>query len=100
MPETVRWYLEVVFLVVNCFALGAALMALVLHRVLPEADEPLNIVTFTEADGRTTLTVLVQTTSRELRDMIINSGMETGMQEAMDHLEQVAVSLRGARAQL
>jgi uncharacterized protein YndB with AHSA1/START domain len=67
---------------------------------LPEADEPLNIVTFTEADGRTTLTVLVQTTSRELRDMIINSGMETGMQEAMDHLEQVAVSLRSARAQL
>ena len=61
---------------------------------LPEADEPLNIVTFTEAGGRTTLTVLVQTTSRELRDMIINSGMETGMQEAMDHLEQVAVSLR------
>ena len=61
---------------------------------LPEADEPLNIVTFTEAGGRTTLSVLVQTSSRELRDMIINSGMETGMQEAMDHLEQVAVSLR------
>ena len=40
MPETVRWYLEIVFLVVTCFALGAALMALVLHLVLPEADEP------------------------------------------------------------
>src|SRR6266540_3078279 len=38
---------------------------------LPAEDEPLNIVTFTEAEGRTTLTVLVQTTSKELRDTII-----------------------------
>jgi hypothetical protein len=36
----------------------------------------------------------VQTPSRELRDMIIDSGMEGGVQEAMDRLEQVAVSLR------
>jgi uncharacterized protein YndB with AHSA1/START domain len=61
--------------------------------LVPE-DEPLNIVTFTEVDGRTTLEILVQTTSRELRDLIIDSGMEGGMQEAMDRLEQVAVSLR------
>jgi uncharacterized protein YndB with AHSA1/START domain len=61
---------------------------------LPAEDEPLNIVTFTEADGRTTLTLLVQTTSKELRDLIIDSGMEGGMQEGMDLLEQVAVSLR------
>jgi uncharacterized protein YndB with AHSA1/START domain len=61
---------------------------------LPAEDEPLNIVTFAEADGRTTLTLLVQTTSRELRDTIIDSGMEAGMQEGMDLLEQVAVSLR------
>jgi uncharacterized protein YndB with AHSA1/START domain len=61
---------------------------------LPAADEPLNIVTFSEVDGRTTLTVVVQTTSKELRDTIINSGMEAGMQEGMDLLEQVAVSLR------
>jgi len=61
---------------------------------LPEADEPLNTVTFTEVDRRTTLTVLVQTTSKELRDAIINSGMEGGMQEGLDLLEQVAISLR------
>jgi uncharacterized protein YndB with AHSA1/START domain len=61
---------------------------------LAPEDEPLNIVTFTEAEGRTTLTVLVQTTSKELRDTIIDSGMEVGMQEGMDLLEQVAVSLR------
>jgi uncharacterized protein YndB with AHSA1/START domain len=61
---------------------------------LPAEDEPLNIVTFTEAHGRTTLTLLVQCTSKELRDTIIDSGMEVGMQEGMDLLEQVAVSLR------
>ena len=61
---------------------------------LAPEDEPLNIVTFTEVDGRTTLEILVQTTSRELRDMIVGSGMEAGMQESLDALEQVAVSLR------
>ena len=60
---------------------------------LAAADEPLNIVTFTEVDGRTTLSLLAQTTSQELRDTIIESGMEAGMQEQMDLLEQVAVSL-------
>ena len=47
----------------------------------PDGDVPLNIIDFTEADGRTTLTLLVQTSSKELRDAIIESGMETGMQE-------------------
>ena len=60
----------------------------------PEGEAPLNIVTFTEADGRTLLTLLVQCPSKEVRDMIIDSGMEAGMQESMDVLEQVAISLR------
>ena len=51
-------------------------------------------LTLTEADGRTTLSVLVQHETKEHRDAHINSGMEGGMQEAMDLLEQVAVSLR------
>jgi len=63
------------------------------EQPLAEADTPLNIVTFTEVDGRTTLTLLVQTTSKELRDMIIDSGMEAGLQEQMDALEQVAIGL-------
>jgi uncharacterized protein YndB with AHSA1/START domain len=54
----------------------------------------LNTATFTETDGRTTLTILVQAPSKEVRDAIIDSGMEGGMQEAMDLLEQVARSLR------
>jgi uncharacterized protein YndB with AHSA1/START domain len=61
---------------------------------LPEGEAPLNIVTFTEADGRTILTLLTQAPNRQLRDAIIDSGMETGMQEQMDLLEQIAVSLR------
>ena len=53
-----------------------------------------NTATFTEAGGRTTLTILVDAPSKEVRDAIIDSGMEGGMQEAMDQLEQVAQSLR------
>jgi uncharacterized protein YndB with AHSA1/START domain len=66
------------------------------YEGIPEADElaTLNTATFTEADGRTTLTVLVQCPSKQVRDAIIDSGMEAGMQDAMDLLEQVAVSLR------
>ncbi len=56
--------------------------------------EAVNTVTFTEVDGRTTLTILVQHASKEDRDAHIDSGMEAGMQDAMDLLEQVAVSLR------
>jgi uncharacterized protein YndB with AHSA1/START domain len=60
---------------------------------MPEG-EALDTLTLTEADGRTTLSILVQHSSREHRDAHINSGMEAGMQKSMDLLEQVAVSLR------
>jgi uncharacterized protein YndB with AHSA1/START domain len=59
-----------------------------------EAGAVVSTATFAEKDGRTTLTVLAQHANREIRDMVINSGMEGGMQESMDHLEQVAISLR------
>ena len=58
----------------------------------PEA-EAVNTITFDEQDGRTTLSILVQHASMEFRDMHINSGMEVGMQEGMDKLEQIARSL-------
>jgi uncharacterized protein YndB with AHSA1/START domain len=62
----------------------------------PEGQEQrtLNTATFTEDGGRTTLTILVEAPSKEIRDAIIDSGMEAGMQDAMDLLEEVAVSLR------
>jgi uncharacterized protein YndB with AHSA1/START domain len=56
--------------------------------------EAVDTLTLTEVDGRTTLTILVQHSSKEHRDAHIDSGMEAGMQDAMDLLEQVAVSLR------
>jgi uncharacterized protein YndB with AHSA1/START domain len=65
------------------------------YEGMPEG-EAVDTLTFTEVDGRTILTLLVQHTSKEDRDAHINSGMEAGMQEAMDLLEQVAVSLRSA----
>jgi uncharacterized protein YndB with AHSA1/START domain len=58
-----------------------------------EDDATVNTTTFAEADGRTTLTTLVECRTREIRDMIVGSGMEGGMQEAMDRLEEVARSL-------
>jgi uncharacterized protein YndB with AHSA1/START domain len=49
--------------------------------------------TFTEADGRTTLTILTVLESKEIRDIIVDSGMEVGVQEQMDLLEELAISL-------
>ena len=63
------------------------------YEGMPEA-EAVDTLTFTEVDGRTTLTILVQHTSKEHRDAHIESGMEAGLQDALDLLEQVAVSLR------
>ena len=60
----------------------------------PDANATLNTLTLTEEDGRTMLTVLVQAPSKEVRDAIVESGMEVGMQDAMDLLEEVAISLR------
>ena len=58
-----------------------------------EDDATVNTVTFTEVDGRTLLTTVVECRTKEIRDMIIESGMEGGMQEAFDKLEELARSL-------
>jgi uncharacterized protein YndB with AHSA1/START domain len=59
----------------------------------PDA-EALDTLTLTEVDGRTTLSILVQHSSKAHRDAHIESGMEDGLQDALDLLEEVAVSLR------
>lgn len=59
-----------------------------------EDDAVLTTTTFVETDGRTILTQLTECRTRDVRDAIIESGMEVGMQEAMDKLEEVAISLR------
>ena len=62
------------------------------YEAMPES-EALNIVKFSEADGRTTVTLLMQLESKDVRDMILSSGMEVGMQEQLDLLEAVAIAL-------
>jgi uncharacterized protein YndB with AHSA1/START domain len=53
----------------------------------------LTTLTLIEENGRTTLALLVEAGSREVRDVIMGSGMEAGVQDAWDLLEQVAISL-------
>jgi uncharacterized protein YndB with AHSA1/START domain len=60
---------------------------------MPDA-ETVDTMTLKEVNGRTELTILVQHKNQENRDAHINSGMEGGLQEALDLLEQVAISLR------
>jgi uncharacterized protein YndB with AHSA1/START domain len=63
-----------------------------IYEGMPEG-EAVDTVTFTEAEGRTTLTILVQHTSQEHRDAHVESGMEDGLQDALDLLEQAVSSL-------
>jgi uncharacterized protein YndB with AHSA1/START domain len=62
------------------------------YEAIPGA-EVLNTITFAEAGGRTTMTVLVDCPTQELRDGMMASGMEIGMQEAYDLIEQIAIEL-------
>ena len=61
--------------------------------VTEEEGATLNTATFAERDGRTTLTILIQTANRVSRDAIIASGMEDGLQDALDLLERQAIAL-------
>jgi uncharacterized protein YndB with AHSA1/START domain len=66
------------------------------YEGIPDAERhaALDTLTLTEVNGGTLLTILVEHPTKEGRDAHINSGMEDGMQDALDLLEQVAVSLR------
>ena len=58
-------------------------------------DAPaLNTITFEEHEGRTMMTILVEHANRENRDMHVNSGMEDGLQDAFELLEQTVIALR------
>lgn len=56
--------------------------------------EAVNTATFTEENGRTTVTLLVEHSCREHRDAHVDFGMEDGLQDALDLLEHLAISLR------
>jgi uncharacterized protein YndB with AHSA1/START domain len=55
----------------------------------------LTTVTFVDSGRGTRVTVLVEHRTEADRDMHLNSGMEDGLQEAMDKLELLAAGLDG-----
>jgi uncharacterized protein YndB with AHSA1/START domain len=61
---------------------------------LTDDDATVNTVTLEEIAGRTTLTSVTDCVTAETRDMIMATGMEGGMQDAYDLLEEVAISMR------
>jgi uncharacterized protein YndB with AHSA1/START domain len=62
------------------------------YEAMPGA-EVVNTITFGEDGGRTRLTVLVDCGTQEIRDGMMASGMEAGMQEAYDLIEELAIEL-------
>ena len=60
----------------------------------PGTGPALVTVELAEDAGRTRLQMLMELEDRETRDAIIESGMEGGLQEGLDLLEQIAVELR------
>ncbi|HEX4221222.1 MAG TPA: SRPBCC family protein [Pseudonocardiaceae bacterium] len=63
-----------------------------IYEAIPDAVAT-SAMTLTEQDGHTLLSLLVRHANKENRDGHVNSGMEDGLQEALDYLEQVAVGL-------
>jgi uncharacterized protein YndB with AHSA1/START domain len=74
------------------------IVATEIYEGTPDGDSPpeINVITFTELpEDRTRLEMLTKCPSNEIRDIIVNSGMEAGMQDGMDLLEELAIELRG-----
>ena len=60
----------------------------------PEAGAAVVTCTFEDLEGgRTKLSMLTRVDTLQVRDMIIGTGMETGAQEGLDILEQIAIEL-------
>ncbi len=71
---------------------GERIVSTEVYEGAPDAAS-LNSLTLSEQDGRTTLELLVQHANKQDRDMHVSSGMEAGLQDALDLLEELAVSL-------
>src|SRR5215831_14725100 len=63
-----------------------------IYEAVPDASA-VTTVTFSEHDGRTKVSILVEHETKANRDAHINSGMEAGLQDALDLLEDVASAL-------
>ena len=63
-----------------------------IYEAFPDAPA-LSTETFTESDGRTTVTMLIEHELKEHRDAHVQSGMEDGLQDALDLVEEIIASL-------
>ena len=63
-----------------------------IYAPFPDAESVVTSV-FTEEHGKTRLTVTAQYPSKDVRDIVISSGMEKGAAISYDRLEEVARSL-------
>lgn len=68
------------------------LVATEVYEPYPES-EAINTLTLEEQDGVTTMMILVTHDSKEARDAIIASGMESGLQHSLDRADKVLASL-------
>ncbi len=68
---------------------GERIVSTEIFEGMPQAAAT-STVTFTDSPGGTTLAILVQHQSQANRDTHLRSGMEHGLQAALDHLEEVA----------
>ncbi|MGN6105896.1 MAG: SRPBCC family protein [Kofleriaceae bacterium] len=64
------------------------------QRFEPFPDEVIITVTFEERGGKTHMMSRELYPSKEVREMVIASGMEHGMRETMDLLDELVASLR------
>jgi uncharacterized protein YndB with AHSA1/START domain len=71
---------------------GERIVSTEVFEGMPEAAA-VSTVTFDDLQGGTLLSILVDHSSREHRDAHVNSGMEDGLQEALDDLEEVVREL-------
>ena len=63
---------------------------------MAELGKAVITATFTEANGKTHVHFSEVYPSADVRDGVIASGMETGMRNVMDQLEELAISLASA----
>jgi len=61
-----------------------------------EGEPATNVLTLSEAGGRTTLTLNMTYPSKEIRDMAVESGMTDGMGMGYDRLDDLVVEMAAA----
>jgi uncharacterized protein YndB with AHSA1/START domain len=71
---------------------GERLVSTEVYEAMPDA-KALDTVTIEDLGGRTRVTILVQHESKANRDVHVESGMEHGLRDALELLEETANSL-------